>query len=406
MSTKRTVAVLPAFRVIRLPGDRVLMQERFMSGMKPYQDNWDGDVIAIIEPAPLQDLDSNIDRILAGQDREVAIKDLGFKLHIVDYFDPRMRQLLEDVDLILSSVSYRQNHLARIANDVGTALIYNSEYTLKTRFQIARSEEPDFSSFVRRSAWEMNNERAVRAGVRICQGLQANGLPTYHAYKDLAPSSMYYFDGRMTQDMLIPEDKRALRVQTMLQGGPLRLTWSGRMMKFKGADHLVEVAHHLRNLGVDFTMDLFGGGVLAEPMQARIDKLQLNDKVKLRGYVAFEKLTDENQNHFDVWVCPHPQGDPSSAYLETLGNGMPMLGYANEALTGVLSKVNAGRTAPIGDAAGLAKLIARYDRDRQQLARWSKVGLDFARHHTFDLTFRRRAEHFAEVLALRDASIG
>lgn len=405
MSKKRTVAVLPAFRVIPLPGGRVLMQDRFISGMKAYREHWDGDLAAIIEPAPLQDLDGNVDRKLAGQDFEVAIADLDFKLHIVDYFDPRMRDLFAQVDLILSSVSYRQNHLARVANEVGTALVYNSEYTLKTRIQIARTEEPDFLSFTKRAAWEVNNERAVRTGVRICQGLQANGLPTYHAYKDLARSSMYYFDGRMTQDMLIPEDKRAQRVQTMLKGGPLRLTWSGRMMKFKGADQLVEVAYHLRELGVDFTMDLFGGGVLTESMQARVHKLGLGDRVKLRGYVPFSELTEENQSHFDVWVCPHPQGDPSSAYLETLGNGLPMLGYANEALTGVLSKVNAGRTVPIGDAAGLARLIARYDRDREQLARWSRVGLDFARHHTFDLSFRRRAEHFVEVLAMRDASL-
>lgn len=398
MSNKRKLAVLPAFRVIPLPGDRVLIQDRFISGMKSYQEYWGGDLVAIIEPSPMSELDGNIDRKLAGQDREMAIADLDFELHIIDFFDPGMRELFIPVDVVLAAVSYRQTHLAALANETGTALIYNSEYTLKTRLQIAKAESSSLFAFAKRAAWEVNNERELRAAMGICQGLQANGVPTYEDYKDLTPNSMMFFDGRSSSSMTITDADLEKRLKVLHEGGPLRLTWSGRLMAFKGAPDLIEVADELRKLGVNFTLDIFGGGVLLESMQARVKALGLQEQVVLRGYVPYEDLCKEGHERFDVWLCPHPQGDPSSAYLETLGNGLPMLGYANEALAGVLEKVYAGRTVPIGCVSGLAELIAQYDKERTQLAAWSRAGLAFARDHTMDLTFKRRAEHLKSAI--------
>ncbi len=400
MSNKPKLAVLPSSCVTPLPGDRVLIQERLISWVECFKEYWDGDLVVVAESSRTSQSDGDTDRKLAGQDREMAIADLGFELHIRDYFDPGMRELFIPIDVVLASVCHRQNHLAILANETGTALVYDSDNTLQTRLQVAKAEASSMLTFARRAAWHVQNERELRAALSICQGLQANGVPTYADYKDLTPNSLIYFDVGSTSAMSDADlEKHLRRMQT---GGPLRLTWSGCLTTFNGAPDLIEVADELRKLGVDFTLDIFGGGECLDSMQHRVKEIRLQEQVTLRGEMPHGEVSKAGQDHFDVWLSPHCEGDPRRDYLEALGNGLPILGYANEALAGLLGKVYAGRTVPIGCVSGLAALIAQYDKERSQLATWSRSGLAFAAEHTMDTTLKRRAEHLRSVISEQD----
>jgi colanic acid/amylovoran biosynthesis glycosyltransferase len=109
-------------------------------------------------------------------------------------------------------------------------------------------------------------------------------------------------------------------------------------------------------------------------------------------------LTPHMQKEVDIWICPHPQGDPAGAYVETFGSGLPIIGYANEALAGLLRRVDAGRAVPIGDAKALAAAVAAVDKDREQLVRWSQAALAFAAENTFHKSFERRMLHIDKLL--------
>ena len=112
------------------------------------------------------------------------------------------------------------------------------------------------------------------------------------------------------------------------------------------------------------------------------------------------------QQNVDVWVCPHVQGDPSGSYMETFANGLPIVGYANEALSGLLGLVDAGETVPIGDAASLSGILARVYSDRERLVQWSHNARQLAKKHTFDKSFERRMNHLEALLHLRDIRTG
>lgn len=392
-----TLAILPSLRAIRLDDDRLVLSRRFVAGMQAFQRFWDGRVMCIIEPAPPSTLETNLDRTLSGDNYEVDPAELPFELVVLDFQDRRFATELARADVASAAVYYRHNHVSAVGRKVGTAVVYASEYTLRTRLQIARADIKSPVRLAKRVAWELNQERLHRESLRLAQGLHANGVPTFEVYRDLTPNSMLYFDGRLSDDMLI--DKRVLeaRIHGLLGGRPLRLAWHGRLNRMKGSDQLVLVGKHLRQLGVDFTLEIFGGGVLEDELRETIQREQLQDHVKLMGFWDFKALAEYTQQNHDLWVCCHPQGDPSGAYLETLGNGLPIVGYANEALAGILSRVNAGRVVPIYHAESLAKLIRDVSRKRRQLAEWARTGVSFARNHTFDKSFERRIQHYARV---------
>jgi colanic acid/amylovoran biosynthesis glycosyltransferase len=86
------------------------------------------------------------------------------------------------------------------------------------------------------------------------------------------------------------------------------------------------------------------------------------------------------------------------AYLEMMSNGLPIVGYANEALAGILKRTSVGKAVPLYDNEGLARVIRELNDERGPLLEWSRTALGFAKEHTFDQTFRRRIEHVEDVL--------
>jgi colanic acid/amylovoran biosynthesis glycosyltransferase len=107
----------------------------------------------------------------------------------------------------------------------------------------------------------------------------------------------------------------------------------------------------------------------------------------------------------DVFVCCHRQGDPSCTYIETMSCGVPIVGYENEALAGLLRRVPAGIVVPMDDVSALADAVARMHADRESLAAMSRRALEFAADNTFEETFRKRMEHLRGLLVPSDPKI-
>ncbi len=397
MSKPRRLAVMQNVLAIQRPNGRYVIQGRMVSGLLEHIKYWDGQVVSIVEPAPESELETNKDRALGGDNVEVHPSELPFEFHVVPLKSPEYRALLRGCQLGLGGIHYRTTHLARVAREVNVPFIYGTEYTLKTRLQIAQAEETKPLRLAKRTLWEINEERLNVAAIKLAQGLQCNGVPTYYEYRNYNPAPMLFFDGRITESMLIRPDVLEQRLQRLKTGQPLRLGFSGRLNKMKGGDELIEVALELRRQGVPFTLDIWGGGVLADTMRAEVARHALGEQVRMRGYVQFETLVATMQQELDVFLCCHPQGDPSGAYMEAFANGLPIVGYANEALTGLLDLKPYGLTAPIRDRAGVAQAVASLVKKPEQLAQWSRAAAAFAREHTFDKSFQRRNAHFEQV---------
>jgi colanic acid/amylovoran biosynthesis glycosyltransferase len=120
----------------------------------------------------------------------------------------------------------------------------------------------------------------------------------------------------------------------------------------------------------------------------------VREKVHLHPPVDFnEKLVPWMRSEVDLFLCCHRQSDPSCTYLETLGCGVPIIGYGNRAWRGILRLADVGWMIPVGAVDRMVHTIIELDANRAALADKSRKARDFAKDHSFEIEFGKRVEH-------------
>jgi glycosyltransferase involved in cell wall biosynthesis len=390
-SAGKSLVVLPSIGAVPHPDGQITITRKFLDGVATFAKFWDGPVEVILPP--IEAATDNLDSV------RVDPRDFGVSVRVVPFEASHLMQELAGAGIVLASVYYRLNDAARWCQQVGVPCVYVAEYTLKTRLQILGAEVSNPLIRARRGLWEYGQERKIKAGLRLAAGVQCNGTPTYDAYQAICPNSLLFFDGRTEREMLISEDELTQRLEYSRSGRPLRLVFSGRLIRMKGADHLPLVAAELNRRQIPFEMTICGDGVLADSMRQQIASLGLSSCVRMPGVLDFAtELVPFVKRKDDVFVCCHRQGDPSCTYIETMSCGVPIVGYENEALGGMLRRVPAGIGVPMDDVAALADALARLHADRATLAAMSRRALEFAAENTFEETVRKRMEHLRGLL--------
>jgi len=371
---------------------RIVVTQKFLDGMERHARHWPGPVKAILEPC--EAATHNLDNVAVDPD------ELPFGLELMPYDAPRLTAEIARSELVLGGPDHRLPQLGALCRAYEVPCVFNTEYTLRTRLQIARIEEPHPLKLLKRSLWEANQERLTVQSLLGVAAVQCNGAPTYRQYRRFASDAFLYFDSRTDLTLFASEDELTARARRLAAGGPLTLAFSGRLHGMKGADHLADIARGLKRRNVPFRLLVAGDGPCAAGLRERIERERL-DEVELLGVLDFRtELMPLMRREVDLFVAPHRQGDPSCTYLETFAAGVPVVGYDNEAFAGLLEIApSVGFRAPLGRPDALARCIAELD--RRTLIEASHACLRFARQHEFESTFARRVEHLIDV-ALRE----
>ena len=279
--------------------------------------------------------------------------------------------------------------------------MYVTEYSLKTARAIMRLETRSTLLRLRRELWLRQNHVRQRRSLQRAAAVQCNGTPTFSETEGVNERRLLYFDSRIFDDLVITDSALTARHERMMASSvPLRLVFSGRLDRMKGVQYLVPLARELSRLNVDCTLDICGGGELATQLAEQVAESGLGSRVKIRGSLDFStQLMPFVRGDSDVFVCCHPQGDPSCTYLEMFACGVPCVGFANEALFGLAERSKAVWLSPIGDIELLAKQIGYLSSHRQEVMQHSQRALTFAQQHTFRLTYARRVEQLQTLTA-------
>jgi colanic acid/amylovoran biosynthesis glycosyltransferase len=387
---KLKLVLLPSLKAKKISDSQIIISKKLLDGINELQKYWAATIEVILEEDKL--VSDNLDNIT------IHVDQLSFSVRLLNYQSAEFQRALDRGSVVLASVSHRQNKISFFCKQRNIPCIYVSEYSLKTRFQIINASFQNPFLKVRKYLWEIFQEtRQVRA-IGKAEGIQCNGSPTFNSYRKINVNPLLYFDSRVTEGMLIGHDELHKRTQVCLSKAKLRLVFSGRLLKMKGADHLIPTALHLRTLGVNFVMYICGDGELFNGIQEMIDKNYLSDSVIMKGVLKFqEELLPFVKNTSDLFICCHVQGDPSCTYLETMSCGVPIVGYANEAFTGVIKASGAGWATKMNRPDLLAIKIAELDSRRELLVVESEKSLAFASMHTFEKTFQNRISHIRGI---------
>lgn len=376
--------IVPA-PVNRLPDGRLRMDVKFVEGMRLHRRFWEGDLEVVLwdhgQPIPF------------GAEYDGA--ELGFDAVILGPGEALPNAVLSRADLVWASADMVET--LDLAGAGRAPVVYAIEYTLGTRLQIvALDRGMGWPRKLWSMIWNLRMEARRRRAFRRAAGLQANGYPAEAAYRRLNGNTMLYLDGRMRPEMMASEAEMAARVAHAAAGGPLRLAHSGRLEPMKGAQDLLPVARSLQATGAAFTLDIFGAGSLEAAIRSALP--EFGGRVRLHGPVDFETaLVPWMRANADLFLSCHRQSDPSCTYLETMGCGVPVIGWDNAMWRALSRESGTGWVVEMGEVRAMADRIAQLARERDEIAAHAARALDFARRHDFEAEFRRRMRHVAEL---------
>lgn len=329
---------------------------------------------------------------------EILVVDVGRNGLVTEQSRPILAEAINRSTLV-----YGQSlGAAAIAKELGVPCIQLLEYDLNSQIVTTTTQVTNpVRKAVRamRVSWDfaVNQRRDIRDAIAV----HCNGYPIYDVAAKLNSHVLLYLDSRITSDMVITPEETTARLERR-KGKPLRLLYSGRFEPMKGAIDVIRVALECQKRGLDIEMHAYGKGSLKSEMTALAAQSPVKGSISIHDAVPFDELF-ENSKSFDVFVCCHIQADPSCSYLEAMGAGLPVIGYANRMLQRITEDSGAGLHAPLYKPAGVAERIGYLASDEGRLAAMTRNAASFAREHTFD---REMAKRRAAVLKTLDELSG
>lgn len=182
---------------------------------------------------------------------------------------------------------------------------------------------------------------------------------------------------RVVPDCLDFTDFLQLRPARGKLEGPLRLLSVGTLRPVKRYEDLIRCCHLLRQKNLLFQCCIFGDGPSRSKLQALIKKLNLDDRIFLRGNIPRKELLAQYE-----WsdICVHTSQRESFCYavVEAQASGRPVV--VADAVGGIRRSVRPGVTAilvPIGQPQAAAKAISHLADDTQRRLGMGKAGREY-----------------------------
>lgn len=377
--------------VIELPGDEVVLDARFVEGMTLHCQLWPGPVVCVLRrgggaiPEPVR----------------YAVRRLGFDLVLLDRGAPVPPGLLDSAHLVYGAADDMQYlGLAEAMQRRPGRLVFSIEQSLPERLAAASDPRLPLRRRLGAMVWNLRHERRLRAALAAADGLHLNGPGAAAWYGRHNPRALAYLDNRLRQPQMARAADLAARAERLNDGGPLALAAPGPLIAGSGAEDLPALALMLKNRGVRFTLDILGRGPLAARLAEAVRMLDLGDRVRLADPGSFEGgLMPRLRTAADVAVMPRARPEGPAAWVEAMGCGLPIAGYATGAWRR-LAQDSGGGWATSARPEALAACLARLDADRPALIAAAGRARAFAAGTTFETVFARRMAHLRAIAGL------
>jgi len=158
-----------------------------------------------------------------------------------------------------------------------------------------------------------------------------------------------------------------------------RIVSIGRLVAFKGFEHLIDACAELARRGLKFNCEIIGDGPLRDDLEARIRKLNLTDQVRLLGSLAqgavLEKL--QSADIFALASVTDSQGASDvfpTVIIEAMAAGRPVV---STRLAGIPESVVDGETGllvPPEDTMAFAGALSRLIEDAKLRLHYGRAG--------------------------------
>ena len=381
----------------RFEAGQFLVDRKFHVGMQRYAELVSEPITTVHPQSREDDLTMDLIRVPEGE--------LGYR--VITLQTDRRGKLLAPEALRLRDLVGRSSLVygygfdtSKMARSLGVPYILVLEYDLKTQLTMVSAQARNRlvkSVRMARQIWRYATSELP--ALRHAHSVHCNGYPIFDEVERMCANRLLYLDSRMSRDLVVGGEELEARLRSRRQGVPLRLLFSGRYEQVKGALDAVKVAAECLRRGMNIEMHCYGQGSQKDEMRrvaasvaGGAQRIHVNDAVPYPTLVALSKT-------FDVFVCCHIQGDPSCTYLESMGAGLPIVGYGNRMWRRLSESSNVGFWSEMGRPTGVADSINQLVINQVLLGEMSRRARQFALEHTYEHEFQRRIDGLNAALA-------
>lgn len=200
-----------------------------------------------------------------------------------------------------------------------------------------------------------------------------------------------FLDAAFSEQQILPDAVVDEKVRTSAVG-PLRVTYFGRLVPYKGVDHMLRAVAHARTLGadVDLEMHIIGDGPERPRLEKLSDELALSKIVTFHGAVPFgDALFSLLRTQHALLAAPLSEDTPRSA-LDAMASAQLIIAYDSAYYRELHAAGAPVELVPWNDVNALGDRIAKIARDRSSLAHAMHAATRFARDNTQELWLDRR----------------
>lgn len=375
---------------VRISDGILYVDRKFLIGMQYYCASIDMPVTTV---HPVMRSDEKImDEI------GVPIESLPFDVIAVNRELPTRDKMRLEAQVQSSVLVYGYGlNFAQLARKCNTPYILVLEYDLKTKVAVSQNQVGGRLRRAVRAAKEIFRYCAYEVpAMRGAHSLHCNGYPVYEESVKHNSNRLLYLDSRMGVSELMPESILANRLRSR-KNRSLRLIFSGRYEHIKGAVDAVQVAIECQRKGLDVELHTFGQGSLRQAMDELAGAAPSPERIHIHDAIPFPELVVRSRE-FDLFVSCHTQSDPSCTYLETLGAGLPIVGYGNKMLKRVCEHSKAGIATDLGRPELVADSIEYLSCNPEIVDLMSLQARKFCSEHLFEDEFSLRVAAINKVL--------
>jgi glycosyltransferase involved in cell wall biosynthesis len=158
-----------------------------------------------------------------------------------------------------------------------------------------------------------------------------------------------------------------------------RIISVGRLVAFKGFEHLIDACAELARRGFDFVCDIIGDGPLRDLIEAKIESLNLSSRINLLGSLSQRAVLEKLRaaDIFTLASVTDAQGASDvfpTVILEAMASACPVV---STRLAGIPELVVNGETGVLvspGDTSALIEAMAQLLCDRELRLRYGRAG--------------------------------
>lgn len=170
---------------------------------------------------------------------------------------------------------------------------------------------------------------------------------------------------------------------------PLRIIYVGRLVKQKGIEMLID---SLSLLDIPYTLDIVGHGVMYEVLQKKIDQLDLNNRIHLRGK---QRNIAEWLSKADIFVHPAILAEGFGLTIaEAMASGLICVAFNRGAIPELIQNGKSGFCVDECNKESLAKaLVNVYSQLKQDnMIKMREAAQERAKHFTINETVKKLHE--------------